>query len=61
MHNRLMINSERTRKGFGDSAKCGKCLSVTEDDLHVLRDCVVARNFWETYVHESKKGFFFFF
>ncbi|KAA3488057.1 RNA-directed DNA polymerase (Reverse transcriptase) [Gossypium australe] len=40
---RVLTNSERTRRGFGQSSACSRCGHEVEDIMHVLRDCPTAK------------------
>ncbi|KAA3471573.1 LINE-1 reverse transcriptase isogeny [Gossypium australe] len=43
---RVLINSERVRRGFGQSSACSRCGHDVEDIMHVLRDCQTAKEVW---------------
>ncbi|CAN0857784.1 Putative ribonuclease H protein At1g65750 [Linum grandiflorum] len=45
-HNRLLTNEERGRRHLTNQVLCSFCSSSIECCLHILRDCVFARNFW---------------
>ncbi|KAH1096690.1 hypothetical protein J1N35_013611 [Gossypium stocksii] len=40
---KLFTNSERTRRGIGQSSVCPRCGHDTEDIMHMLRDCSTAK------------------
>ncbi|KAG8473137.1 hypothetical protein CXB51_035140 [Gossypium anomalum] len=51
---RLLTNSERVRRGFGQSSLCSLCGHDSEDLLHVLRDCLIAKETWMLVVPTEK-------
>ncbi|GMI94853.1 hypothetical protein HRI_003154600 [Hibiscus trionum] len=46
----LLTNKERTRRHMADDPGCSLCGHVCEDELHVLRDCVISRGLWRQVV-----------
>ncbi|CAN1824010.1 Putative ribonuclease H protein At1g65750 [Linum perenne] len=57
VHNRLLTNSERRRRHLCTDDICTRCRAGTEDVLHVLRDCPLAKSTWlsliPAYDHQS--------
>ncbi|CAN1851753.1 Putative ribonuclease H protein At1g65750 [Linum perenne] len=47
VHNRLLTNSERRRRHLCNEDICSRCRTDTEDALHVLRDCPLAKSTWK--------------
>ncbi|KAK5812257.1 hypothetical protein PVK06_027680 [Gossypium arboreum] len=47
---RLFSNSERARRGIGQSSECPQCDYVNEDIMHMLRDCSKAKDMWKLIV-----------
>ncbi|XVE58507.1 hypothetical protein DITRI_Ditri04bG0175000 [Diplodiscus trichospermus] len=47
-HQRLMTNSERARRGFTLDDHCPFCSGMEETVEHVVRNCVEAKQVWET-------------
>ncbi|KAA3459207.1 reverse transcriptase [Gossypium australe] len=43
---KLLTNSERMRRGIGQSNSCALCGNEIEDMVHVLRDCPTAKDMW---------------
>ncbi|KAA3476291.1 putative LRR receptor-like serine/threonine-protein kinase [Gossypium australe] len=43
---RLLTNSERSRRGIAHSIACPRCGHNPKDIMHVLRDCLMARDTW---------------
>lgn len=56
---RLLKNSERSRQGLSQSAVCSMCGHMTEDTIHVLQDCVTARQVWQLVVPNNIQNKFF--
>ncbi|KAA3474835.1 GTP cyclohydrolase 1-like [Gossypium australe] len=56
---RLLTNSERTRRGIGQSNACPRCGHACEDIMHVLRDCTTAKEAWILVVPLEKHSRFF--
>ncbi|KAA3485757.1 reverse transcriptase [Gossypium australe] len=56
---RILTNSERTRRGFGQSNACSRCGHDVEDIMHVLRDCPTAKDVWTLVVPSEKQSRFF--
>ncbi|MBA0692696.1 hypothetical protein Goari_010233, partial [Gossypium aridum] len=44
---RLLTMKEIVRRGLGHDLTCGVCSHVSEDVLHVLRDCTATRYMWD--------------
>ncbi|MBA0769986.1 hypothetical protein Gotri_018671, partial [Gossypium trilobum] len=42
----LLTNAEKTRRGIGMNIACGICGHDYENVLHVLRDCIAAKDIW---------------
>ncbi|KAK5786060.1 hypothetical protein PVK06_040687 [Gossypium arboreum] len=57
---RLLTNSERVRRGFGQSSVCPLCGHDSEDLLHVLRDCLIAKKTWMLVVPTEMISRFFY-
>ncbi|KAA3486170.1 reverse transcriptase [Gossypium australe] len=53
---RLLTNSERVRRGFGQSSACSRCGHDVEDIMHVLRDCQTAKEVWMLVVPLEKQS-----
>ena len=47
MMNYLLINNLLTHRGMLVDDSCKLCFARNESILHVLRDCVIARGFWD--------------
>ncbi|KAA3488041.1 LINE-type retrotransposon LIb DNA [Gossypium australe] len=47
---RLLTNSERSRRGITHSKACPSCGHDPEDTIHVLRDCWMAKETWKLVV-----------
>ncbi|CAN1842174.1 Putative ribonuclease H protein At1g65750 [Linum perenne] len=45
-HDRVLTNAERCRRHMVAVGDCQRCRGCTEDTLHVVRDCQVAREVW---------------
>ncbi|CAN1815404.1 Putative ribonuclease H protein At1g65750 [Linum perenne] len=58
-HNRLLTNSERKKRHMTDDDCCRLFPSSVEDNLHVLRDCRAAKNFWMNFSNFSREASFF--
>ncbi|KAG8499648.1 hypothetical protein CXB51_006070 [Gossypium anomalum] len=56
---RLLTNSERTRRGISHSSSCTVCGNDLEDLVHVLRDCPNANDVWKIVVPDQLKQRFF--
>ncbi|KAH1083253.1 hypothetical protein J1N35_023014 [Gossypium stocksii] len=52
---RFFTNSERVRKGIGQSKSCVLCGCVFEDLAHALRDCPFAKDVWLCILPEEIK------
>ena len=59
MHGRLMVNSERARRGFSNTAQCPQCNNPVESEIHVIRDCATAHSFWTAHVPSQTHHKFF--
>lgn len=46
VHDRLLTNEERVRRGMATDNLCPRCLDCPETIMHVLRDCDDVREFW---------------
>lgn len=53
MKDRLMSNSLRVRRNMSDSAICSRCNCEVESSIHIIRDCVEARNIWRYFINTS--------
>lgn len=53
MHNKLLTNTARVRRGFTQDDSCSRCLHGSEDTLHLLRDCEEARAIWSRWATPS--------
>ncbi|CAN1161396.1 Putative ribonuclease H protein At1g65750, partial [Linum perenne] len=58
-HNRLLTNSERTRRHLTLDDACGRCRNNKEDLLHVLRDCQIAKSTWDLFIPRIESASFF--
>ncbi|KAA3489594.1 reverse transcriptase [Gossypium australe] len=47
INQRLFTNSERARRGIGQSSACPRCGHELEDIMHVLRDCLNSKEAWK--------------
>ncbi|KAA3453419.1 reverse transcriptase [Gossypium australe] len=56
---RVLTNSERFRRGFGQSSACSRCGHNLEDIMHALRDCPTAKKAWMLVVPLEKQSRFF--
>ncbi|KAA3460126.1 reverse transcriptase [Gossypium australe] len=56
---RILTNSERFRRGFGQSSACSRCGHDLEDIMHALRDCPTAKEAWLLVVPPNKQSRFF--
>ncbi|KAH1066462.1 hypothetical protein J1N35_031449 [Gossypium stocksii] len=56
---KLLTNPERIRRGIRQSSACPLCGHDFEDLLHVLRDCVMAKEAWMIVVPTEKLSSFF--
>lgn len=56
---KLFTNSERVRRGIGQSSVCPQCGHDTVDILHVLRDFSIANDVWKLVVPPEKQTRFF--
>ncbi|CAN0892936.1 Putative ribonuclease H protein At1g65750 [Linum grandiflorum] len=45
-HKRVLTNKERGHRHLTNQVLCSLCSSSLESCIHVLRDCIFARNFW---------------
>ncbi|KAA3453503.1 reverse transcriptase [Gossypium australe] len=57
---RLLTNSERSRRGIAQSSACQRCDHNLEDIMHVLCDCLMAKEAWMLVVPPEKQSRFFF-
>ncbi|CAN1815926.1 Putative ribonuclease H protein At1g65750 [Linum perenne] len=58
-HNHLLTNAERSRRHLSDDDVCSHCKTASGDTIHVLRDCRLARSFWECVIPQQQlQGFF---
>ncbi|KAH1115159.1 hypothetical protein J1N35_008537 [Gossypium stocksii] len=44
---RLLTNAERARRGLVEDPSCPICGHPSEDILHVIRDCILAKEVWK--------------
>ncbi|CAN1809534.1 Putative ribonuclease H protein At1g65750 [Linum perenne] len=58
-HDRILSNAERRRRHMADVDDCQRCRTCTEDTLHAVRDCQVAREVWSTFVPPELASHFF--
>ncbi|KAA3461669.1 LINE-1 reverse transcriptase isogeny [Gossypium australe] len=56
---RLFTNSERVRRGIGQSSAYPQCGHDNEDIMHVLRDCLTSKEVWKLVVPPEKQDRFF--
>ncbi|KAA3489715.1 Non-LTR retroelement reverse transcriptase [Gossypium australe] len=52
---RLLTNTERARRGLAEDPSCPICGPPSEDILHVIRDCTLAKEVWKQ-VNPSSHG-----
>ncbi|CAN1192186.1 Putative ribonuclease H protein At1g65750 [Linum perenne] len=58
-HNRQLTNAERRKRPMTNDDFCRLCPSSVEDVLHVLKDCKLAKMFWEGFLAPAKLTSFF--
>ncbi|KAL4335710.1 hypothetical protein GQ457_07G012060 [Hibiscus cannabinus] len=58
LHRRLLTNVERERRHLTALVQCAVCFDSPEDMIHVLRDCMVARNLWSRLLTEAQYATF---
>jgi len=58
-HDRLMTNAHRVKRGLATDPKCKSCIYEEEDTLHILRDCIYAREVWNKLVPVAEQDTFF--
>ncbi|MBA0804818.1 hypothetical protein Gohar_004384 [Gossypium harknessii] len=51
---RLLTSEERVRRGLGQSSIRGVCSHISEDVLHVLRDCLTAEDIWNLLIPTNR-------
>lgn len=56
---RLLTNSERTRRGLSHNSSFSVCGNETKDILHVLRDSLAAKEVWKHVIHIRQQTRFF--
>ncbi|KAA3475772.1 non-LTR retroelement reverse transcriptase-like [Gossypium australe] len=59
LHGRIMTNERRARMGLASTAQCERCTTLSEDMLHLLRDCPISRSLWLRMVPTSLQREFF--
>ncbi|KAL2902408.1 hypothetical protein RDABS01_027490 [Bienertia sinuspersici] len=59
MHNRILCNENRAKRGLTDDLSCSLCGQQVETCIHTLRDCEHARNVWNTLCSIDRKQAFF--
>lgn len=59
LHDRLKTNGELQRRHIVAGSGCARCGASLENTLPVLRDCMVARRFWNRIVPEQNKPAFY--
>ncbi|KAJ7981919.1 Ribonuclease H protein [Quillaja saponaria] len=59
VHNRIMTNEERARRGCAQTPSCGRCPAQNESILHCLRDCPFSHGFWIKLVKGKSLSLFF--
>jgi len=47
LHMSLAVKAILTHCGIGDLGGCDSCTKLKESIIHVLRDCLIAKYFWE--------------
>ncbi|PPD83859.1 hypothetical protein GOBAR_DD19205 [Gossypium barbadense] len=52
----LLTNGERAGRGITDDACCNCCVELLEAILHVLHDCVYAKNVWNSLLTTKGAG-----
>ncbi|KAF7804220.1 putative ribonuclease H protein At1g65750 family [Senna tora] len=45
-HDRIMTNENRMKRRLAATGNCSKCPSITENTLHAIRDCSLAKPIW---------------
>ena len=58
-HNRLKTKAEISRRHVQLDCNCDRCGGGAENTLHVLRDCLIARRFWNAYPPGTSMSIFF--
>ena len=62
LHEAVMTNANRVRRGFTSEAHCAACPDTVEDISHVLFSCRMAQEVWDYFakaaqgVHDSELG-----
>ncbi|KAA3460139.1 reverse transcriptase [Gossypium australe] len=59
VNQKLLTNSERSRRGINHSSACPRCGQDPEDTMHVLRDCLMAKETWKLVVLTEEQPRFF--
>lgn len=59
VHERLLSNVERVRRGMAHEDTCPRCHSSPETNMHLLRDWDDVRDFWYKVVDPEKASRFF--
>lgn len=60
MHDKLITNHGRGRKGFASSPDCSRCHEGREDVLHAVRGDQVSKEVWRCIVTPHLSSSFFF-
>ncbi|XP_074301475.1 uncharacterized protein LOC141632870 [Silene latifolia] len=58
LHDRIMSNANRARRGLTEDPCCGSCGDLEETSLHLLRDCSEARKVWSLFSVPKSQRFF---
>ena len=56
---KLLTNAERKRRNLCLEDHCNCCLDITEDLLHVLRDCKDSKLLWKSLIDRNEHNNFF--
>ncbi|KAJ1420415.1 Reverse transcriptase zinc-binding domain [Sesbania bispinosa] len=59
LQGRLLTNSERLRRGMTNTDLCPRCHSAPETLMHLLRDCEVVAELWESLINQRNWSSFF--
>ncbi|KAJ1381506.1 Reverse transcriptase zinc-binding domain [Sesbania bispinosa] len=54
IHGRLLTNLERSHRGMATDDSCHRCSSAPESIMHVIRDCPIVFEFWETIIEPAE-------
>ncbi|CAN1186747.1 Putative ribonuclease H protein At1g65750 [Linum perenne] len=58
-HDKILTNAERRRQHLINVDECQRCRGCTEDSLHGIRDCTVAKEVWSNFIPTDLATHFF--